>query len=132
MPSLGCNAQCLSIFTYSRKKQAKYVCPLIKKNKKNIMATIPPGTPFAAASGKIGDFVIRQVSGKAIIYSRRKQATKTPTKKQELNRSRFAAAVAHAKAIACNPQKARQYALTIPPGESVYLHALKDYLARNP
>lgn len=93
---------------------------------KTIMARSKGG--LRGLSGLLGPVILKQYADKTVITSRPDMKRVKRTKKQKMNSSRFALAVAYAKAILADSNKRREFAGTLKKGESVYHCAVRQYL----
>lgn len=80
--------------------------------------------------GRIGDIVIKQYGDKTVVSKYPDMSNIIPSDSQKEKRSRFAEAVAYAKAINDSTVLREDYVKRVGRVRSVYQHALKEYLAR--
>jgi hypothetical protein len=79
--------------------------------------------------GQLGkQLVFKQYQNKTIVTKYPDMSGVTPSPQQRKARKRFAAAVAHARAINNDPAQKAAYQAKIPKGASVYQYALQEYL----
>lgn len=79
--------------------------------------------------GQIGkQIVVKQYGNKTVITRYPDMQNIKPSKQQKKRRSRFADAVAYAKAILLDPVKKAAYTKKVKKGQTVYHFAIKEFL----
>ena len=82
--------------------------------------------------GALGkQLVVKQYADKTIVTKYPRIRKVKPTERQQLYRTLFTEAVAHAKRINNDPQQRAIYLEKVKKGQSVYQYALKEYLEKN-
>ena len=104
---------------------------IINLIKLTVMAILQNNHLLAGLSGKIGNFVLKQVKGKTIMCSVPTVKKGKLSKQQRANQQRFKQAVAYAKAINDDPAKREAYLKKVKKGESVYQYAMREYFKMN-
>ncbi len=95
------------------------------------MATSKNNLILQSLSGKIGNIIIKNYKGKAVISKIPDMSNVVKTEQQLENQDRFQAAQAYAKSIINDPIKKSEYLKAIPEGKTVYHAALSKYLKEN-
>ena len=85
---------------------------------------------LSGASGRIGDFVIRQTKRGPVLCMRPEKGTYKPNERQRRNTEKFKRAAAYASAINRDPELRKQYKPNPKKGHSIYNIAFKDYMNR--
>ncbi len=82
-------------------------------------------------SGKLGkDLVFKKYKGKTVISKFPDMENIVPSAVQKVQRSKFAEAVAYAKAINDDPIQKAAYLKKIPKGKKVFNFAMAEYMKR--
>ena len=96
------------------------------------MAIIQNNHLLAGLSGKVGNFVLKQVKGKTIMCAVPNKSNVKASKRQKANRQRFKKAVAYAKAINDDPQQHTLYLKKLKnKSDTVYRFAMREFFKRN-
>lgn len=96
------------------------------------MAKVKNNIITQGLSGKLNKLIVFKTRNNKTFVSRYPDMSKVvPTEKQKLEKSRFAQAVAYAKAVLADPIKKQAVTLRTPPGKLVYHQAIKEFMATN-
>ncbi|GAB2810013.1 hypothetical protein [Ferruginibacter profundus] len=81
--------------------------------------------------GKLGEIVVKHYGKKVVVTKAPDMSNIQPTAAQQLQRSRFARAVAHARHVNNTPELRQAYVDKAKKSMSVYQYVLKEYLKNN-
>ena len=92
------------------------------------MAKLPKSSPLHGLSGTLGEELVFKNYGDKTVVSNKPDMSKVKASHlQILSRKRFAKATAYAKRINNNPELRAAYQKKIPPRQSVYHYAMKEF-----
>ena len=91
------------------------------------MAILKNNHLLAGLSGKVGNFVLKQLNGKTIMCAVPNKSHVKATKQQKANRLRFKKAIAYAKVINDDPEKRKLYLKKLKKGDTVFRFAMREF-----